>query len=138
MVTVIKVHFLEALTSVDYFFPFSGNKKAKRMDWKEFPLPSCCKTLAKLFHLNLEFCYRENFSWISQWLPFLSICQGQKRIFLRSSPWETGEAPRDKTNKSVGPFEDKGPGSFSLFFFKLIYTQHPIIIKIGNLVFPIV
>ena len=61
------------------FFPFSGNKKAKRMDWTASPLPSCSKTLAKLFRLNLAFCYRENFSWISQWLPFLSTCQGQKK-----------------------------------------------------------
>ena len=43
--------------------------------------------------------------------------RAKKRVFLRSSPWETGEAPRDKTSKSVGPLENKGPGRFSLFFF---------------------
>ena len=115
-------------------------RRLKGMDQKEIPLPSCCKTLARFLHLNLDFCYRENSSWISQCLLFLSTCQSQKGIFLRSLPWETGEAPRDKTNKSVGSFEDKSPRSFSLFFFLflLIFTQPPKIIKTGNLVFPTV
>lgn len=39
---------------------------------------------------------------ISQWLPFPSFYQGHKRIFLRSSLWESVGFPRGKAPQIVG------------------------------------
>lgn len=97
------------------FYPLRWDRKA-REDWSWFPSNPLYYNCYRLWWNSslLRVGLKSRVLWyILKWLLSPPLTDSTKEIFLQSSPWEPGRAPKGKTHKSGSPHKTRPLGVFN-------------------------